>query len=158
MGPDRGHQNAVEGATVSEEAIVRDKVQRILVDNELDARLIDGGFQVPYESTAVNIQVIDQEDRVLIRLEAPLLRELASSPELFEWIATEGQDYFFGSCQYVPIEGDLAPGLLLFHHTLLGDYLDSEELFGALAGIATAGADLDDELQAKFGGKRFMDD
>ena len=54
-------------------AIVKDKVQRILVDDmELDVRLISEGYQVRFESTAVNIRVFEQGEgdnaRVLIKM------------------------------------------------------------------------------------------
>ena len=97
----------------------------------------------------------EQTDRTVIRLAVPLLREVQASPELFRWSAVEGQQYLFGSVTVVEMPDGTF--LLLFDHTLLGDYLDRPELMGALGALATTGNDLDDELQTKFGGKRFID-
>jgi hypothetical protein len=51
------------------------------------------------------------------------------------------------------------PGLvgLLMSHTLLGDYLDEKELETAMWGVLGAADTWDDELQQKFGGKRWAD-
>ncbi len=134
--------------------LVYNKVRDMLLEEGLQVSLIDGGFQVPNDSTAVNISIVDQEDRVLVQMFVPVLHHLPPSPELFEYVATEGQGYFFGNMHYVP-DGD--EGLLVFEHTLLGDYLDSDELHTALAALAITGNELDEELQQKFGGKRFVD-
>ena len=42
-------------------------------------------------------------------------------------------------------------------HSLLGDYLDIEELKSAVATMANTADRLDDELKAKFGGERYDD-
>lgn len=137
------------------QSAVLDKIRRILIDEGLQANLLEDGFQVPYDSTAVNITVEEQADRTVIRMAVPLLREVPATPELFRWAAVEGQQYLFGSVTAVEMpEGTF---LLLFDHTLLGDYLDKPELMGALAALVITGNDLDDELQARFGGKRFID-
>jgi hypothetical protein len=132
--------------------LVYNKVRDMLLERGLSVQLIEGGFQVPNESTAVNIRILPQESRTLIQLFVPLLRELPASPELFEYIATEGQDYFFGTMHYVR-----EASLLVFEHTLLGDYLDADELHETLDALAITGNDLDEDLQKRFGGKRFVD-
>lgn len=136
-------------------ALVRDKIQRFIASAGLLTRMLENGWQIPYESTAVNIEIIEQEDRTLVHLYVPLLHSLAPSPALFEWIATKGQDYFFGACHYVTMDDGM--GLLTMEQTLLGDYLDEEEFMSALGALATSGNDLDDELQGMFGGKKFSE-
>ena len=143
-------------------AIVKDKIQRILVDDmELEVRLISGGYQVPFESTAVNIRVIEQGEgddaRVLLKMLAPVLRNVQETPDLFRWIATEGTSYLFGNACWNPDPDRPGYGMISFDHTLLGDFLDSAELRGALGAVAVTANDLDDELQPRFGGQRFVD-
>lgn len=142
---------------MSDEAVVIDKIRRMLLDKGLHASLLPDGFQVPYESTAVNVRVVSQEDRTLIHLYAPLAREVPATPELFEWIATKGQEFVFGSTHYESVE-DMDGGVVYFEHNLLGDYLDSEELITALGALAGTGEVLDDIIVEKFGGKRFSDE
>lgn len=134
--------------------LVYNKVRDMLLEQGLQVTLISDGFQVPYDSTAVNISIVAQDDRVLVQMYVPLLHQVPESPQLFEYVATEGQNYYFGNMHYVR---DVDGGLLVFEHTLLGDYLDADELHTAVASLALTGNDLDDELQKKFGGKRYVD-
>ena len=134
---------------------VYNRIRDMLLEKGLHVVLIDNGFQVPFDSTAVNINVLAQDTRTLVQMFVPLLRQLPPSPELFEYVATEGQNYHFGHCRYIR---EIDNGLLLFEHTLLGDYLDADELHSAVGALASTGNDLDDELQKRFGGKRFVDD
>ena len=134
--------------------LVRNKIQQILMDQELMVTLLPDGFQVPFDTTAVNISVLEQETRTLVMMFVPVLREVPPSPELFKYIAIEGQQYFFGNLRYVP---DVDQGLVSFEQTLLGDYLDADELMASLAALASTGNELDEELQKRFGGKRFVD-
>lgn len=134
---------------------VYNKIRDMLLEKGLHVTLIDKGFQVPFDSTAVNINVLAQDTRTLVQMYVPVLRQLPPSAEMFEYVATEGQSYFFGNLHYVR---DIDGGLLVFEHTLLGDYLDADELHAAVGALASTGNDLDDELQKRFGGKRFVDD
>lgn len=134
---------------------VMEKVRKLIVEAGIEARLLDDGFQVPFESSAVNIEIIDQEDRVLVQFSAPVLREVQPSPELFQWVATQGQNFYFGA--YHAVERDDGTVLLLVEYTLLGDCLDPEEFHAALGSVASLADTQDDELQQQFGGKRFID-
>lgn len=142
------------GFDMADGQLVKSKIQQILMENELTVTLAPNGFSVPYDSTAVMINVVEQETRTLVMMYVPVLRQVPPSPELFKYIAIEGQQYFFGSLRYIP---DVDQGLVAFEQTLLGDYLDGDELMTALAALANTGNDLDDELQKRFGGKRYVD-
>jgi hypothetical protein len=112
-------------------------------------------------STRVNVSVTDWgtdkngDPQTLVQLSSPILWEVEPTPTLFEWIAR--QSYYFG---HITVHDDNdAPGklFLLMSHTLLGDYLDEEELSSALYAILGTADKLDDELKQKFGGKRLSD-
>jgi hypothetical protein len=137
---------------------VKEKVQGILTDWGLHVTLTRTGFQVPYESTAVNIAIVDQESRVLVKLWAMVLRDVQASPALYEWVATEGSTYHFGHAVWNFKNDDPGFGMLSFDHTLLGDYLDADELKQAVVALATTADELDDQLRPRFGGKRWVDD
>ena len=77
------------------------------------------------------------------------------TPELYKWVATEGQAYFFGHPGVVERENGL--GDIHFRHNLLGDFLDPEELKWGVLALGDTADDLDDELQARFGGKKFTE-
>lgn len=147
---------------MSSAALVRDKAQRMLVDElNLNVRLISNGFQVPFESTAVNIVVIEQGEgdasQVLLKMWVPVLRDVRETPELFRWVAVKGTAYVFGHACWNPDEDYPGTGMRSFDHTLLGDYLDLPELHAALGALATTADEVDDSLHHRFGGQRFVD-
>lgn len=138
-------------------AETRDKVQRILTKN-LNAVQIDedGDYRIRYGSTACFISVSDWGDGdTLVKLNALILSDIPTNPEVYRWAATEGQNYFFGSTAVIE-QGQGTLGLL-FSHTLLGTYLDEGELMTALGGIVTTADKLDDELKGRFGGRRLVE-
>ena len=140
------------------------KVQRILTGPMgLRVQLQGNTISVSFTdvSTRINVSVTewgtnkDGDPSSLVQLSAPILWEVDPSPALFEFIAR--QSYYFG---HISAHDDSsAPGklFLLMSHTLLGDYLDEEELSSALYAILGTADKLDDELKQKFGGKRLAD-
>lgn len=140
------------------------KVQRILTGPMgLKISLQGNSIAVTFTdvSTRVNVSVTewgknkDGDPSSLVQLSCPILWEVDPSPALFEWIAKSS--YYFG---HVTAHDDSsAPGklFLMMSHTLLGDYLDEEELSSAMYAMLGTADNLDDELKGKFGGKRLAD-
>lgn len=142
------------------------KVQRLLTGPmKLRVALEQDYIQVQWSdaSTAIRIRVHewgkdqDGEPRTLVRITAPILRDVRATPELFEWVARSGSDRWFGHIEV--FDGD-QPGTvhLLMAHTLLGDFLDEAELGHAMFGVLGSADQLDDELKQRFGGKRWADE
>ena len=135
---------------------LRGKVQRILTEKlgtvEIDK---DGDFTVRHESTRAFVSCREWGDKTLVVVHAPFLGDVPPSPELFKYVATEGGLYHFGHVTAWEQGGTCT---LSFRHTLLGDYLDGPELEAALVAVAVTANDLDDELQQRFGGRRFHED
>ena len=138
------------------------KVQRILVDGFTNVMLSKDGFAVERGSTRVNIEVKEWgkdakgDPSSIVRLWAPVVRELAPTPEFYRWAAVDGSKFLFGSVTVFENEGATLVSAV-FDHTLLADYLDPDELCGAVAVIASTADDLDDVIHEKFGGKRYTD-
>jgi hypothetical protein len=142
------------------------KVQRLLTGPMgLRIQLEGNTISVTFTdvSTRVNISVQDWgtnkdgDPQSIVRLSCPILWEVEPSPALYEWIAREGGNYFFG---HVSAHDDsTSPGklFLVMSHGLLGDYLDEEELSSAMYAVMGTADKLDDELKDKFGGKRLAD-
>jgi uncharacterized protein (DUF3820 family) len=86
-----------------------------------------------------------------------VLREVKGTPELFKWIATEGQLYNYG--RFAARELADMPGkyMIIFEYSLPGDHLDPGELKGALASVGFTADNEDDTLKAMFGGKTVED-
>jgi hypothetical protein len=114
-------------------------------------------------STQIHIRIIDWgknkdgEARSLVRVSAPLLRGVQPSPALYEYLAREAPRLWFGNIAVWDDEETKGMLSLTLGHTLLGDYLDEEELRATLYNVLGSADDLDDQLQKRFGGKRWTD-
>ena len=114
-------------------------------------------------STQVHIRIIDWgktkdgEPRSLVRISAPILRGVKPTPALYEYIAREAPRLWFGNIAVWDDEESPGTLSLTLGHTLLGDYLDEEELRAAMYNVLGSADDLDDVLQKRFGGKRWVE-
>ena len=151
--------------------VVRDKVTRfakevfnvVMIDD-------DGDLVIPYESTKIFIRTFEREvaaeneefwnenqlSRTAVYVWAPTIFDVKPSNELYKWVATEGADFFYGHCKVSPF-GENGNVQVIFEITLAGDTIDPGELKQALLAVAMTADDLDDQLKAKFGGKRVED-
>jgi hypothetical protein len=143
--------------------VISAKVQRMLTAEFNDIRLTkDGGFSLPMGSTTVFVEIKewtadkDSNPRSLVYLWCPVAREVPISPELFEWAATEGRKSWFGGV-VVQKNQDGKTAFVTFDHTLLGNFLDPDELSSAAYMVGWTADDLDDVVTTKFGGKRYTD-
>ena len=95
-------------ATVEEST---QKVQRMLVEGFGDIILTKDGFAVERGSTRVNIEVKDWgkdnkgDPSSIVRIWAPLVRELKPTPEFYRWAAVDGSRFLFGSVSVIENEG-----------------------------------------------------
>jgi Putative bacterial sensory transduction regulator len=97
------------------------------------------------------------DDESVVFISIPFLFGLAPTPELFRHVALHADDWHFGHLSLTENRDDDRLKLWLTH-SLLGDYLDVEELKTAVATMAKTADQLDDELRATFGGDRYHED
>ncbi len=130
--------------------LVKDKVQRFAKQFFNVVQLDDeGDLSIPYESTNIFISCgeLDQSNQELnefrreneisttmVNVWALVLREVKGTPELFKWIATEGQTYDYGRFKLAEMQDSPGNYVVIFEHNLAGDTLDAGELKGTLAG------------------------
>lgn len=139
-------------------AAVKDKVQAYLTSQgpvQIDS---EGRYGVEMGSARVYVEVEEHPNGevVVVKVVAPFLFDVPITPDLYEYFALHADDWFFGSLGVWPNdEGTTA--LLVLRHTLLGDFLDKDELLYAVYGVGGVADDLDDELQQKFGGTRAIE-
>jgi hypothetical protein len=142
------------------------KVQRLLTGPmglriQLEGDVI--GVSFTDVSTKVHIRIIDWgknkdgEPMTLVRVSAPILRGVAPTPALYEYLARESPSLWFGNIRVWDDEETKGMLSLTLGHTLLGDYLDEAELRVAVFQILNSADELDDQLQKRFGGKRWAD-
>lgn len=139
-------------------AALKDKIQRYLTqsfDNVTIDR--DGDFSLRHGSARVFVRActVESGDWTYVSVWSPFLFEVKPIPELFEYVALHTDDRIFGHLHAHTTDDGVILG---FSQRLLGDYLDEEELTHTVVAIAGTADTLDDELQAKFGGKRFHED
>lgn len=137
-------------------AVVRQKVQRYLLEVlhavEVDR---DGDFTFRQGSARIFVSVLPfREDRTTVNIHAAIVRDIPASPEVYKFIATEGS-FSFGHMTCSEREGKIT---IYLGHTLLGDFLDPEELKMATFLLAQRADEVDDKIVGKFGGKRFHED
>jgi hypothetical protein len=115
----------------------------------------EGRYRVPSGSTRVVLDVVPSADdsETIVRMIAVIVFDVPLTTELYEYVALHADNYYFGSLGLWP-NADNVAGMLLVRHSLLGDYLDKEELIGAVRAIGATADQLDSELQARFGGTR----
>ena len=139
---------------------VTQKVQRILAKN-FSVRLGgDGGYFLDGGSTTCKVSCQQfgpaEAESVLVLLETPILYEVPITDELCRWIALEGTLWYFGTPLIFPDE-EGKDGNLYVDHSLLGTFLDSDELKIAVTSVLGRADRLDDELQGRFGGRHLSD-
>jgi hypothetical protein len=150
-------------ATVDQTMI---KVQRLLTGPmNLRIQLTGDFIRVTFNdtSTAVHLRVVDWgktkdgEPQSLVRISAPVLYNVKPAPELYQYLMREAPQKWFGS--YTVADDADHPGMVSVSvvHTLLGDYLDEEELGAGMYGVLWAADEQDDVMQKRFGGKRWVD-
>lgn len=142
------------------------KVQRILT-GPMGLRIQVNGewmsVQFQETSTSVRLKIFpyakddDGEPLSLVYIQSLILRDVRPTAALFEWVAREGGANWFGHVVVRDAE-EAGSVVLLAEHTLLGDYLDEQELAAAMYGVLGFADHYDEELQKRFGGKRWVDE
>ena len=147
---------------------VMQKVQRILAQSFSTRLGTDDDFFIDRGSTSCRVSceswiAIRDSDgeptddhHVLVNLRAPVLFDVPITDELCRWIALEGTLWYFGTPVIFPDE-EGKDGNLYVDHSLLGTFLDSDELKIAVTSVLGRADRLDDELQGRFGGRRLSD-
>ena len=134
------------------------KVQQYLTNNFGDVNIDkDSDFSLRHGSARIFVRTHAHEDAdfTWIKLDVPLLLEVKETPQVFEHIALHSDDYMFGHLNAVRGDDGL---MILLSQSLLGDYLDEQELVRAVGAMLGTAESLDDELKTQFGGKRFHED
>lgn len=136
---------------------VRSKVQRMLTDSFGNVRVNkDNEFIISHGSAMVRVEVKEfAKEQVIVHILSFVLHDFRMSPDVYKWVATSGQESWFGA--FAVLGGETDKPLIIVSHTLLGDYLDQGELENAVIMLLLVADKSDDELKSLFGGKRMTD-
>lgn len=134
---------------------VQSKVQSILTTELGSVRVAaDGEIKINYESTLVTIAVEDYgNNETIVVITAIVTSGTKETPALYKFLNDTNANLRFGSLQY--LSGN--PSVMILQYTILGDFLDPEELLNAVRAVVLIADKLDDEIVKEFGGKRFID-
>tara|TARA_B100000029_G_C17260148_1_gene845995 strand:- start:230 stop:676 length:447 start_codon:yes stop_codon:yes gene_type:complete len=139
---------------------VKDKVQRILTKNfevrlgELDDYYIDFG------SSAVRITIDEPRrnfstmeiDAIWVCIQGIVLWDVPSSPELYKFVAKSKP--LGGLDLHLVDDGNNEDYLLGLQTSILGNFLDEDELVNVVAICGLSCDEWDEDFQAQFGGTR----
>lgn len=137
---------------MSKTETVRQRIGEILTASGYPFTTEAGGrYRVERGSSAVFLQAHEWQERfVIVELVSPVLDAVERSAELLEKLNALNEKLYFGKAYWRDGEVWLA-------HNLLGDHLDANELVSCVGMMAVVADKIDDELQRRFGGKRFSD-
>lgn len=141
---------------------LRNKLQKMLIELnggiEIDR---DGDFTITGDSAHLFIRehefTVGEEKRYVIRFFCPLTRNVAVTPDLTLYVATEGAKFRFGHICLI-LNDDEKTGGLYFEYSIFANDLDISEVDNAIRCVLFTSAKLDTELHAKFGGEMFGKD
>ena len=135
---------------------LRAKVEKFLREKKLNYQVKPNGtILVPQGSTVVAVLPTGwgEKDQTIVKLSAPVSMQITKiTPELTRFLVEKNNELLFGKFSL-----DVKNNIIWYEHVLLGNYLDIEELFTALATIALTADKYDEEVSKMSGGKRYVD-
>lgn len=119
--------------------------------------VIDGTrFELPVGSTKVTTEVAGAGPYAVLLVSSPLALDVPPSPELYEYVARQGDRPGLASMIVVDAETAGLVNVIVVHH-IYGNCLDRSELLTSVANTAGQADDADEDFVARFGGKRYSD-
>lgn len=133
---------------------LRQKVERYLEEIFGAAHTdSEGDFVIPSGSAVAFIRPVEiHGGQTAVRVWAITNKELAVTDGLTRYLATENAKLVFGTLAL-----DDSRGVVVLGHTLLGEFLNREELKVAVAAVAMVADQCDDEIKSRFGGRLFTE-
>ena len=135
------------------------KVEGFLKELAYDYEVIGDVYKYFHGSTVVFLRPsLWLKQHTILQFTAVVLTDVPrqGNERMFEYFSEMNNELHFGRLSW---EEQETPGMgnIILTHSLLGDYMDLEELQTSLMVLAYTADDLDEELQTRFGGKRWLD-
>jgi hypothetical protein len=133
---------------------LRSKVENYLRQKQLSYEVKpNGSLWIRQGSTVVVVSSSEWGERTLVKLAAPVALNITSvTPELTRFLVEKNFELLFGKFSL-----DTNGNAVWYEHVLLGDFLDAEELFVAVAAVALTADQHDEEIAKMAQGKRVAD-
>ncbi len=133
---------------------LRNKIQKYLSQRNLSYEVRPSGdLWIREGSTVVAIVLSDWNEQTLVSVMAPVALDVKKvTAELTRFLAEKNNDLLFGKFSLNPEDNSI-----WYTHVLLGDYLDEEELFVAVAQVAITADEYDEQVSKMARGRRWVD-
>lgn len=136
------HQRAYEKA--------RDYLHTLF--GEVNVKVMDDTLVLQEGSTFVYVRVFPiGEKKSGVETFAYVVVDVEVTEQLMRYLLTYNLRLIMGGFGLARGEGN--KGTVLLTHTILGDSMDREELYGSVSAIARVADDLDDQIVTAFGGQ-----
>lgn len=141
---------------------LKEKTERYLKDVVDRFEVVMDSYRVRYGSTVVSIEPElwnEEEDSTILRMIAVVLTGVkkTGNQAMFEDLSRLNDTYRFGKFYWTPTEDNEDEGIIFVEQQMLGEFVDFEEFKQVLISLAYAADEVDDELQTKYGGDRWID-
>jgi type III secretion system-like peptide-binding chaperone len=137
---------------------VYEKTRRYLhtLFGEANVKVMDDTFVLQEGSTFVYVRAFPIGDKKSgVEVFAYVVVDVDVTEQLMRYLLTYNLRLILGGFGLARGEGD--KGTVLLTHTILGDSMDSDELYGSVSAIARVADDLDEQIVTAFGGKTALD-
>jgi hypothetical protein len=123
---------------------------------EVNVKVMDDTFVLQEGSTFVYVRVFPiGEKKAGVEVFAYVVVDVEVTDQLMRYLLTYNLRLILGAFGLARGEGD--KGTVLLTHTILGDSMDREELYGSVSAIARVADDLDETIVTAFGGRTALD-
>ena len=123
---------------------------------EVNIKAMDDTFVLQEGSTFVYVRVFPIGDKKSgVEIFAYVVVDVDVTEQLMRYLLTYNLRLILGGFGLARGEGD--KGSVLLTHTILGNSMEREELYGSVSAIARVADDLDEQIVSAFGGRTALD-
>ena len=123
---------------------------------EVNVKVMDDTFVLQEGSTFVYVRTFAiGENKSGVEVFSYVVVDVEVTEQLMRYLLTYNLRLVLGGFGLARGEG--GKGTVLLTHTILGDSMDREELYGSVSAIARVADDLDDQIVTAFGGQTALD-
>jgi hypothetical protein len=123
---------------------------------EVNVKVIDDTFVLQEGSTFVYVRTFPiGEKRSGVEVFSYVVVDVEVTEQLMRYLLTYNLRLILGAFGLARGEG--GKGTVLLTHTILGDWMDREELYASVSAIARVADDVDDQIVTAFGGQTALD-
>lgn len=123
---------------------------------EVNVKVMDDTFVLQEGSTFIYVRTFPiGENKSGVEVFSYVVVDVEVTEQLMRYLLTYNLRLILGAFGLARGEG--SKGTVLLTHTILGDSMDREELYGSVTAIARVADDVDDQIVTAFGGQTALD-